>query len=153
MNGTEPERRYHHVLNHTNIEAVKAAWNKGEHSREDEVHLQNLRDLYSISEGEDREITKRVKKSMGLPDETAVIAVIDDDPTIRKYVEHILAKTYKTVLTFESAEQAVPHLQSVSPSLVLCDLNLGHGLMSGFTFYEKTVAGAYGDNLKSVPFV
>jgi DNA-binding NarL/FixJ family response regulator len=94
-----------------------------------------------------------VKKSLGLPDETAVIFLIDDDPTIRKYLEYILTKTYLTVLSLPSVEQAIVELERVTPSVILCDVNLGSGAMSGFTFYEKLLAGTYGDALKGIPFV
>ena len=137
----------------TYVEAVKATWNKGKPSEEDCLHLKTLQGLYNISEEEDRGITKRVKKSLGLPDETAVILVIDDDPSIRKYLEHILTKTYLTVLSVPSAEQAIVELQRATPSVMLCDVNLGAGVMSGFTFYERLLAGTYGDALKEIPFV
>lgn len=137
----------------TYVEAVKATWKKGKPSEEDCLHLKTLQGLYNISEKEDRGITKRVKKSLELPDETAVILVIDDDLSIRKYLEHILTKTYLTVLSVPSAEQAIVELQRATPSLVLCDVNLGAGAMSGFTFYERILAGTYGEPLKQIPFV
>lgn len=137
----------------TYIEAVKAVWKKGKPSEEDCLHLKNLQMLCNISEEEDRGISKRVKKSLGLPDETAVIFLIDDDPTIRKYLEHILSKTYLTVLSLPSVEQALVELERVTPSVILCDVNLGSGAMSGFTFYEKLLAGSFGQALKGIPFI
>ncbi|MGD0036992.1 MAG: response regulator, partial [Bacteroidota bacterium] len=135
------------------IDAVRKLWQSGNPSEEDLMHLKNLQQFFNISDDEHISITKRTKKELGIPDDTAVIVVIDDDPSIRKYVEHILKKTYKTVITAATAETALPEIQKVTPSLIISDVNLGVGMMSGFSFYEKIVAGTYGAELKSVPYV
>jgi CheY-like chemotaxis protein len=135
------------------IDAVRALWQSGAPSNENFVHLKNLQNFFKISDDEHAAITKGVKKELGMPDETAVIMVIDDDPSIRKYVEHILKKTYFTVIIAESAESALPEIEKTLPSLILSDINLGAGAMSGFTFYEKITAGTYGEKIKSVPFI
>jgi PleD family two-component response regulator len=135
------------------IDAVRKLWQSGNPPEEDLMHLKNLQQFFKISDDEHVSITKRVKKELGMADDTAVIVVIDDDPSIRKYIDHILKKTYNTVITAASAETALPEIQKVAPSLIISDVNLGVGVMSGFTFYEKIVAGTYGEKLKSVPYV
>ncbi len=135
------------------VEALRALWKTGKPSDEDNIHLKNLRQFFKISENEHISLTKRVKKELGLPDDTAVIYVIDDDPSIRKYVEHILRKTYVNVITATTAETALPEIQKTPPDLIISDVNLGVGVISGFTFYEKIIAGTYGEKLKSVAFV
>jgi len=135
------------------VDAVHKLWQSGNPTDEDLGHLKNLQQFFKISDDEHISITKRVKKELGMPDDTAVIVVIDDDPSIRKYVDHILKKTYKTVITTATAETALPEIQKVAPSLIISDVNLGVGMMSGFSFYEKIIAGTYGEELKSVAFV
>jgi CheY-like chemotaxis protein len=135
------------------IDAVRTLWQTGKPTDEDSIHLKNLQQFFKISDDEHISITKRVKKELGMPDETAVIVVIDDDPSIRKYAEHILRKTYLNVITAVNAEAALVEIEKVSPSLIISDVNLGVGVMSGFTFYEKIAAGAYGEKLKSIAFV
>ncbi len=135
------------------IDAVRTLWQSGNPLEEDFVHLKNLQQFFKITDDEHASITKRVKKELGMPDETAVIVVIDDDPSIRKYVEHILKKTYLTVITATTAETALKEIEKATPSLIISDVNLGAGVMSGFTFYEKIAAGTYGDKLKSVAYV
>jgi CheY-like chemotaxis protein len=135
------------------VDAVSKLWQSGNPPDEDLMHLKNLQQFFKISDDEHVSITKRVKKELGMPDETAIIVVIDDDPSIRKYVDHILKKTYKTVITAATAETALPEIQKIAPSLIISDVNLGVGMMSGFSFYEKIVAGTYGEKLKSVAFV
>jgi len=135
------------------VDAVRKLWQNGIPSDEDFMHLKNLQQFFKISDDEHGSITKHVKKELGMPDDTAVIVVIDDDPSIRKYVDHILKKTYKTVITAATAETALPEIQKVTPSLIISDVNLGVGMMSGFSFYEKIIAGTYGEGLKSVAYV
>jgi CheY-like chemotaxis protein len=137
----------------TYIEAVRSLWQNGKPTEEDLHHLKNLQQFFKIADAEHDSITKRVKKELGMPDETAVIMVVDDDPSIRKYVEHILKKTYHMVLTAASAEAAIAEVQKNPPTLIISDVNLGIGVMSGFTFYEKTAAGTFGESLKHVPFI
>ena len=50
-------------------------------------------------------------------------------------------------------ESVIPELAKVPPSLIISDINLGTGMMSGFTFYEKIKAGTYGDALKDIPYI
>ena len=135
------------------IDAVRTIWKNGNPSDDDIMQLKNLQQFFKISDDEHISITKRIKKELGMPDDTAVIVVIDDDPSIRKYLEHILKKTYKTVITAATAETALPEIQKNKPSLIISDINLGIGVMSGFSFYEKIIAGTYGDELKSVAYV
>jgi CheY-like chemotaxis protein len=135
------------------IDAVRTLWQIGTPSDQDLVHLKNLQQFFKISDTEHDSITKRVKKELGLPDETAVIIVIDDDPAIRKYVEHILRKTYRTVITAVNAEAALIEMEKISPSLIISDVNLGAGVMSGFTFYEKIAAGTYGEKIKAAAYI
>ena len=137
----------------TYIETVRRLYQMPKQSEEDFAHLKNLRTLFGITDAEHAELVKRVKKELGLPDETAVILIIDDDPAIRKFVEHVLRRTYKTVLSAETAEAALLTIQSTPPSLVLCDINLGISVMSGFTFCEKIRSGEAGAQLKSLPII
>ncbi|HVN47383.1 MAG TPA: response regulator [Bacteroidota bacterium] len=135
------------------IEAVRTLWTNGKPTEEDFEQLKRLQQFFHITDEEHADMTKRMKKELGLADETAVIAVIDDDLSIRKYVEHILRKTYHTVIVAASAESILPELAKVTPNLIISDINLGTGVMSGFSFYEKIKAGTYGDALKNIPFV
>ncbi len=135
------------------VDAVRNLWQSGNPSDEDLMHLKNLQQFFKISDDEHASIFKRIKKELGMPDDTAVIVVIDDDPSIRKYVDHILKKTYKTVITAATAETALSEIQKAAPSLIISDVNLGVGVMSGFTFYEKIIAGTYGEELKSAAYV
>jgi CheY-like chemotaxis protein len=136
------------------IDAVRKLWDLGLNPTEDDlVHLKNLQQFYHISDDEHNSITEGVKKELALGMGKAVILVIDDDVAVRKYVEHLLKKTYQKVITATNAESIIPEIQKSPPSLIISDINLGSGVMSGFTFYEKILAGTYGEHLKSIPYV
>ncbi len=98
-------------------------------------------------------MTKSAKKDLGLPDDTAVILVVDDDPVIQQFVGHILKRTYHSVLFAATVGDAIKTMQENLPALILCDLHLGPDSISGVTFYEKLRQGEYGDTLKGVTFV
>lgn len=133
------------------VDALRSAWGRGRPSPEDLGQIENLRILFGIPDEEHNQILRRVKKELGLPDENAIVLVIDDDPRIIRFVEHILRKTYKTVLSGQSVDQALAILKETTPSVILCDVQMPG--TSGFTFYEQICEGRHGDALKSIPFL
>jgi CheY-like chemotaxis protein len=53
------------------------------------------------------------------------IFVVDDDPSLRRFIQRWLAAhTRHEVHTFESGEEAVLALETLSPNLVLSDLGM-----------------------------
>jgi CheY-like chemotaxis protein len=136
---------------HAYVNAVRAAWEKGRPSQEEEQVLLNLKILYQISDDEEKQTVKKVKKDLGLPDESAVILVVDDDPAILKFIEHTLKHSYQTILTAKGVEEAVSKVQDIIPSLILCDVQMPG--IGGFSFYEKIQNGEYDEALKKIPFI
>ena len=132
---------------------LRGAWRQGKPSDEDLLNLKSLQEMYGISDLERQALTKAAKKDLGLPDEDAVILVVDDDPVVQKFIGHILRQTYKTVLTATSVNEAIDKIRQCPPMLVLCDLHLGPDSISGVTFYEKLHAGEHGDSLRRVSFI
>ena len=132
---------------------LRGVWEKGKPTEEDLVSLKSLQSLYQLSDEEHSSLTKSVKKELGLPDEDAVILVLDDDPVLQKFLVHILRQTYRTVLTAKNVDEAVAEAKQGHPSLILSDLHLGPESISGVTFYEKIQQNEYGESLKGIPFV
>ncbi|MBI3193549.1 MAG: response regulator, partial [Ignavibacteriae bacterium] len=133
------------------IQAIRAMLSKGTPTVEDTAMLASLQQLYSISQDEHKNLTKQVKKELGLPDETAIILAIDDDPPVLEFVAHILKQTYLNVYTADSVPAAENQLENITPNLILCDVALPG--VGGFTFYENIRKGMYSENLKTVPFI
>jgi len=59
-----------------------------------------------------------------LPEAEAIVAIVDDDPSIREGVGSLLRSVGWMVETFASAEEFVARPQANSPSCVLLDLQL-----------------------------
>ncbi|TAK59349.1 MAG: response regulator, partial [Bacteroidetes bacterium] len=113
--------------------------------------LSKLKSLYSISEDEHKILVRKVKRDLGMPDETAVILVVDDEPAMLSATALLLEETYTSVLTADSVEKAGAVLHQQTPDVILSDVGLpGTG---GFTFFENIQQGVYGEAVKSVPFV
>jgi CheY-like chemotaxis protein len=136
---------------HAYVTAVRSAWEKGRPSQEEEQVLLNLKNLYQISNEEEQQTVKKVKKDLGLPDESAVILVVDDDPAILKFVEHTLKHTYQTILTAQGVEEAILLTRDIIPALILSDVQMPG--IGGFSFYEKIQNGEYDEALKNIPFI
>ena len=71
------------------MSVLRGAWNKGKPSEEDVENLKSLQILYELSDDENLLLARTVKKDLGLPDETAVILVVDDDPVVQEFICHI----------------------------------------------------------------
>lgn len=135
------------------MSVLREAWQKGKPSEEDVENLKNLQNLYGISDDENLLLTRTAKKDLGLPDETAVILVVDDDPVVQEFICHTLKQTYRTVFVAKNVDEAVATTLHNQPALILCDHHLGPDSINGITFYEKIQKNTYGDSLKNARFV
>ena len=142
-------RRNSHL--HSFVNAVRSTWEKGKPTPDEMELLANLKQTYQISDEENLNVVNKVKKELGLPDETAVILVIDDDPAILRFIEHTLNRTYQTVLTATGVNEALNLIEHTMPALILSDVQMP--VMGGLTFFTKIQNGEYGNRLKSVPFL
>ena len=133
------------------IQALRMTLTKEPSAPVDLEMLATLQQLYSISPEEHKNLIKRAKKEMGLPDETAIILVIDDDLPVLEFMTHILKQTYLTVLAADNVRTALSLIEQTIPNLIICDVGLPE--IGGFTFYENIKNTMYGEALKSVPFM
>lgn len=67
--------------------------------------------------------------------------IVDDEPAIRALLDSILSDTYQCTQA-ESAEVALSHLSSETFDLVVSDINMGTGKMSGIELVSRIVASA-----------
>lgn len=135
------------------VSVLREAWQKGKPSEEDVGNLKNLQNLYGISDDENLLLTRKAKKDLGLPDETAVILVVDDDPVVQEFICHTLKQTYRNVFVAKNVDEAVATTSHNQPALILCDHRLGPDSINGITFYERIQKNTYGDSLKNARFV
>ena len=124
---------------------------KGSLAPADLSALAKLQGIYNVSEEEHKGLAKRVKRELGLPDDSAIIFLIDDDPVILAFMEAVLKKTYPSIHKAENIEAVADLFKQTTPDLIICDVTLpGEG---GFTFYENMQQGKYGNAVKATPFI
>jgi phosphoserine phosphatase RsbU/P len=76
------------------------------------------------------------------------VLVIDDDPTVRKFISHHLNANGFRVFEAEETNQAFNHLENEKIDLVLCDITMDD--MDGFNFCRKVREN---QNYRALPFV
>jgi CheY-like chemotaxis protein len=133
--------------------ALRELWIRGKPSDEELQQFGNVQALYGISAEEHSAILGRVKRELGIADEATLALVIEDDPSIRKFAEHMIKKFIPQVHAVEDSEHAVEFLKQRRPSVILSDINLGPGKMTGFNFLQRLVAGEFGEEVKTIPVV
>jgi len=133
------------------IDTLRASWQKGRITEEERELLTHLSTLYGITQEEQEYLTKDVKRQLGLPEDSAVILVVDDSRDILVFVDHILKKTYANIRTVGSVKEAAAQMKEELPSLILCDVMMPE--TGGFAFYDLIQKGEYGEEVKSVPFI
>ena len=140
-----------HVAAYAN--ALRELWSSGKPSDDDLKYFTVIQSLYDISDTEHTSILKSVKRELGIADEATLALVIEDDLPIRKFAEHMLKKTFPTVHAVEDTEGAVEFLKHNRPTVILSDINLGPGKMTGFNFLQRLKAGEFGIEAKDIPVV
>ena len=133
--------------------ALTEIWKNGKPSDEDTQQLSRLQSLFGISTDEHKGLLERVKLDLGISDEATMVLVVEDDLPIRKFAEMLLKKILVSTHAVEDAEQAVEFLKQKLPSVIICDINLGPGKMTGFGFLQRLNAGDFGEAAKSIPVV
>jgi len=132
------------------IAAVRDAWKQGSIMPEDAELLDNLRRLYSIDAEQHLKIESKIRREIREQRGKGLVLVVDDEVSITKFAELILAKEGFSVITAESAEDALDLLKQNFPALVLSDINFPQPGMGGFSFFEKFKKM---EHLKGVPFI
>jgi CheY-like chemotaxis protein len=133
------------------IDTLRAAWQKGKIVDEEKQLLAHLCELYGISQEEHENLTKQVKRQLGLPEEVASILAIDDSRDILVFVDHVLKKTYANIRIAGSVKEAVSKIGEEMPALILCDVMMPE--IGGFAFFDLIQKGEYGEEIKNVPFI
>ncbi len=147
----ESQKLLRSVKLQTYITALRKAWEDGRIEEDEQLIINNLRFHYEISDEENDSLVKQVKIDLGIPDNDAMILVIDDNPDILLFCDYALRKTYNNVKTAESAAAALDIIAKQMPSLIVCDIMMPE--VSGFQFRDNIINGSYGEEIKSIPFM
>ena len=119
------------------VEALRITWRDGVVSRNEDQVLKLMRDKFNITFEEHVSAEARILWAKNKPQAKCSILLVDDEPTFRMTQAKLLKRHGYEVLTAENAEEALKLLEGTLPSIIIADLMLGEGLMTGFDLYQK----------------
>jgi len=132
------------------IEALRIAWRDGAISQNESEVLQVMREKYNISMEEHMSAEAKILWAKNTPQTKAAVLLVDDEKTFLLSLAANLKKHGYDVVTAETVEQALEMLDQTAPSLILSDLLLGEGCLTGIEFYQRVRENR---KLNNVPFL
>ncbi len=132
------------------IEALRIAWRDGAISQNESEVLQVMREKYNISMEEHMSAEAKILWAKNTPQTKAAVLIVDDEKTFLLSLAANLKKHGYDVVTAETVEQALEMLDRSTPSLILSDLLLGEGRLTGIEFYQRVRENR---KLNNVPFL
>lgn len=113
------------------LNAIKDEWGKGV------TDFVPLRKKFKVSDAEQISIEPKVFQLMQSLQSKGSVLVLDDETPFLSIVRDVLRDGGYYCFTAVSGEEGLRQLESMTPDLIICDINFGKPLMSGFAFYEK----------------
>jgi len=126
------------------LNAIREAWKKGITSFVD------VRQRFKISDQEHLSVEQKINQFLQSLKSRGTVLLLDDDQAFLSIVKDVLSEAGFNCVTVTSAEEGLTLLDTVSPDIVICDIDFVKPKMNGFTFYEKFRAV---DRFIDVPFV
>jgi CheY-like chemotaxis protein len=111
--------------------AIERAWKKGV------TGFDELRKQFRITDQEQLQIEGRVFRLLQSLRSVGTTLLIDDDAEFLQIVNRQLTEAGYYCVTVPTCEEALLVLESLSPDVIVCDVNFSKPNMSGFAFYEK----------------
>ncbi|MFA6540208.1 MAG: response regulator [Bacteroidota bacterium] len=113
------------------LTAIRSEWRKGI------TNFDPLRKKYKILDQEQIAIEPKLFQLLQSLQANGSVLVLDDDEPFLQIVKDILTEGGYYCFTSTSGEEALQLLDTMTPDIVLCDINFTKPNMSGFAFYEK----------------
>lgn len=126
------------------MNAIRDAWKKGI------TNFEPLRKKFSISDQDQISLEPKVMQLLQSLRSNGSILVMDDDTAFLSVIKDILNDGGFYCFTAISGEEALKLLDTMTPDIVICDINFQKPHMSGFAFYEKFRSI---DKYLSTPFI
>ena len=118
-------------------EALRIAWRDSVLTRNEDQVLKLMRDKFNITLEEHVSAEARILWAKNKPQGKCSILFVDDEPTFLMTQARLLTKHGYEVVTAPNAEEALKLLEETVPSIIIADLLMGEGLMTGLEFYQK----------------
>lgn len=113
------------------LNAIKEEWGKGV------TDFVPLRKKFKVSDAEQIAIEPKVFQLMQSLQSKGSVLVLDDELPFLSLVRDLLRDGGYYCFTASSGEEGLRLLETMTPDIIICDINFGKPRMSGFAFYEK----------------
>lgn len=113
------------------LSMIKKEWQKGI------TNFEPLRKKFKITNQEQNTIEPKLLTLVQSLQSKGSVLVLDDEEPFLKILKDVLHEAGYYCFTSTSGEEALHLLETMTPDLVLCDVNFAKPNMSGFAFYEK----------------
>ena len=113
------------------LNAVRNEWQRGT------TNFEPLREKYKISEQEQVILEPKVLQLVQSLQSNGSVLVLDDDVSFLSVIKQILQDGGYYCFVTTTGEEGLQVLETMTPDIVLCDINFSKPHMSGFAFYER----------------
>jgi CheY-like chemotaxis protein len=113
------------------MNAIRDSWKKGV------TQFEPLRKKFSIQDKDQAVLEPKIMQLVQSLQSNGSVLVLDDDESFLVVMKDILSDKGYYCFTAVSGEEALQLLDSMTPDIVICDINFQKPHMSGFAFYEK----------------
>lgn len=126
------------------LTAIREAWKKGLTSFVD------IRKRFKITDQEHISVEEKINQFLQSLKSKGTVMLLDDDNSFLRIIKDVLSESGFNCITANSGEEGLKVLDSISPDIVICDIDFVKPQMNGFTFYERFRAI---DRFIDVPFI
>ena len=143
-----PEKEHTEIERQVRIEAylnaIREAWKLGVTSFVD------IRRRFKITDQEHLSVEQKINQFLQSLKVKGTVLLLDDDNAFLAIIKEVLSESGFTCVAVNSGEDGLKALESLTPDIVICDIDFVKPQMNGFTFFEKFRAI---DRLIDVPFI
>ena len=113
------------------LHSIRDEWRKGT------TDFEALRKKFLITDQEQIAIEPKVFQLLQSLKANGSVLVLDDDEPFLSIIKGVLSEGGFYCFTAVTGEEGLHLLESMTPDIVVCDINFSKPNMSGFAFYEK----------------
>lgn len=113
------------------LHSIREEWRKGV------TDFSSQRKRFLITDQEQLAIEPRVFQLLQSLQSNGSVLVLDDEEMFLSIIKGILDEGGYYCFTATTGEEGLQLLESMTPDIVICDINFSKPNMSGFAFYEK----------------
>ncbi len=126
------------------LAAIREAWKMGVTSFVD------IRKRFKITDQEHLSVEQKINQFLQSLKAKGTVLLLDDDNSFLSVLKDVLTESGYTCFAVNSGEDGLKALETVTPDIVVCDIDFVKPKMNGFTFYER-FRGI--DRFVDVPFI